>query len=348
MLMNKTISCALIMLFAFVVGACVMDTVSAEVIEGGSQPTPLDDKDKILAESETGSGSVMGTSVFVTVTDNELDIKRVETQEIYQGGGVLLKVTLENLSSSDEQIEKAVLSVKNLDGGIESSESIDLNENLQPTEETEISLEFPSNLTAGVYVGVIDLYSKERLLGSSETVLSVLPVTPEVLGAYVIHYEDLLLPSALVFAAVLVFSAFILLKKKNLLLKGVSIKLFDLIIIILALSVFGIGVCGGYIFSKAFFTPGLYLVEKQTSAEGSADIDRVEGSIDEAETEFIYDNGSISVYAKPGDEEKVIYELNEEASFKIIDQAAGWFRVQLEDGRSGWVKIEDVRRIIEK
>ena len=345
----KIISCVLIMSCAFMMGTYATDIVKAEVIEGKlSQSTSLDDKDKILTEPENGGGSVMGTSVVVKDPVSELDIKRIETQEIYLNGNIPIKITLENLSSFDQQIEKAVLSVKKLDGTIELSESLVINKNVKLSEETEISLEFPGNLTEGKYVGVIELYSQERLLGSSETVLSVSPVTPEVLGAYTIYYDDLLLPSALVFAAVLIFSIFLLLKKKNLLLKGISIKLFDLIFITLSLSIFGIGVCGGYIFTKIFFPSGLYLTKEEESLKSSSEIDQSKGLIDENDAEFVYDDEGISVYAKPDENEKVSYELKKDASFKIIDQAAGWFRVQLEDGKSGWVRIEDVQRIIEK
>lgn len=246
-----------LLFIVFIFSFARVNKVDAVNIKNGSSLTQtLIGED--MNDSGNLSGDVMGTSVIVKASDNELDIQRIETEEIHKGKNLSVKITLENLSSTDQQIDKAILSVKKLDGTVELLESIDIKRKVQATDSTEISMEFPNNLAEGKYVGVIELYSKEQLLGKSESVLSISTTTPEVLGASIENSDYLLLLSVSIFVVVLIFSIFLLWKKKALLFMGISLRLFDLVVVIIALSVFGIGVCGGYYLCETFFPYGMY------------------------------------------------------------------------------------------
>lgn len=293
-------------------------------------------------------GDVMGTSVVVSAPVTELEIIKIETDETYQDRNIKAKVTLNNLTEEEKLIDKVNIVVKKLGGSVELSESINIDQEIKTEGETNFSIEFPGNLKSGEYVGAFELFSKGKLLGSSETLISISPADPRVLGAYAENYDYLLLPSVMIFAGAIFVSLFLLLKKKSILMKGISIKLFDLIVVILGLSVFGLGMCGGYLFCKTFFSSGIYLVEKQETKESNNEVSEVnpldEGSNEES-FNFIFENESLSLYSKPDDNAELVYKLEKDTELEVIDQASGWYRVILEDGTNGWVRIEELQKL---
>ena len=337
---KKTIASVLMLFLLYVIIFSVYGVRNVVAVNVESDSFQID---SIYSEDESssGGGDVMGTSVVVTAPVTELEIIKIDTEKIYQDGNIKAKVTLDNLTEEEKLIDKVGLVVKKLDGSVVMLESINIDQEIKTEGETNFSLEFPGNLKEGKYIGVFELYSQDKFLGSSETVLSVSPSSPEVLGISTENYDYLLLTSLAIFAGVLIFSTFLLLKKKTLLLKGITIKIFDLIVIILGLSVFGIGVCSGYLLCKAFFPTGIYSAQKQESTESSSKISGSDSSNNEY-NEFIYKGKSLQLFAKPDSSAEKTYEIKENANLKIIDQAAGWYRVLLLNGISGWVKIEEI------
>lgn len=51
---------------------------------------------------------------------------------------------------------------------------------------------------------------------------------------------------------------------------------------------------------------------------------------------------TIKLYSKPNESSGIVGEIDESDHVKVIDTAAGWYRVLLPSGESGWVKIADL------
>jgi hypothetical protein len=157
------------------------------------------------------------------------------------------------------------------------------------------------------------------------------------LGTLIVTNDYYLLPSVALFVIALVVEICILVKKASSLLKiKIAVKLFDVIVIITGVSAFGLGVLGGYALGKTF----LPSVQRQESSKTVSE-SNPPGSGDNIA--FVYGQKSLPLYVKPDSTTQVVYELKQNADLRIIDQAAGWYRILLGSGTNGWVRIEDVR-----
>lgn len=340
---NLKTTLVLLGFFFMAANTIFLKNVSAELIETrpffGNHLLAYSDPN----DSGNSRGDVIGTSVVVASPVSILDIKSIETGEIIQDVNFEAKINLTNLSGEEEQLDEAVLIVKKLDGTEILTENVDFETFLSPGEETVLSLEFSNNLEEGKYIGVFELYSKDKLVGEKETILSVSPPTQAVLGSSIVNYEYLLFPALLIFAAFLILSVLIIVKRGKYIYKGIRLKIIDLVIFIMGFSVFGLGIFGGYFFSKTIFPYGILLKEEVKYLSNDNEIASEENGLSEEKTtEFVYDDGSLLLYEKPDDDSEVVNEIKGDLDMEIIDQAAGWYRIILKDGIHGWVRIKDI------
>ena len=163
-----------------------------------------------------------------------------------------------------------------------------------------------------------------------------------------INNTDLLLPAVILSATAFILSVLILIlfKKRKFLYKGVKLTVFDFVVVVMGLSVFGMGVCGGYILSKTLFPYGIPIKENINDISSNNDVALEDNLTEENKNlEFDYGEDSLLLYEKPDDDAKVVYEIKEDLDMEIIDQAAGWYRIILDSGVHGWVRIKDIQRV---
>lgn len=289
---------------------------------------------------EDNQGDVMGTSVEVTAP--QLDIKRVEIEESYQNEDIQAELIVKSSGGSEKQLDKAVLIVKNLDGSIAVREETGVNKNLQAKKENKISLMFPSNLQVGKYVGVFELYSGDDFLGSSETILSIIPPTPEVLGASVVSYDNLLMLLTVALFIIIILLLLLFWRGKKILFKGGFLKVYDLAVVSMALSVFGFGICSGYLLCKIFYPNDSLDVKGRINIFVNG-LPLINNSSDKNSGKLVKGGKDLILYVRPDEESEIKYELKDGEELEIIDEAAGWYRVLLENGSHGWVRIEELQ-----
>ena len=213
------------------------ETISVNVnVTDPSQGTGEAVSPAVLAASDSASG----------IGGFELDIKNAQIGDSLQGGIIPAQLTITNTSEGDKQIDRVELIVTRLDGTSELSESIKTNEALQPAKETKLDYSFPGGLDPGKYIGTVEVYSKDTLLGRTKTMLSVLPMTSEVLGVSTANFDYTPLIIAAIFAGVTILG-FLILLKKRVLLQSKSLSLFDVTGIATAVSAIGFGLFIGYV-----------------------------------------------------------------------------------------------------
>jgi hypothetical protein len=194
-------------------------------------------------------GDVLGTSV--TVTEAFVDIKNVDTQS--RGGVIDSEIDLENTSQVPEKVDRVDVTISGLDGTIRLKESVDIVEELKPFKQSFIKVKIPNDLNQGRYVGFYELYSENRLLGQSKTIIEIPQVDAQVLGAATEANTLLLWVFSGVFVTVLLISLFIFINNPNWLSEQIKFRLTDILFLIAGLSAFGLGFCVGY------FLAGKYL-----------------------------------------------------------------------------------------
>ena len=238
----------IIYLVAVILYFCIAQGVKAESIS-----VKVDVTDPLQEKVEAGSPSVLAASDSASgIGGYELDIKNAQIGDSLQGEIIPAQLTLTNTSEEDKQIDRVELIVTRLDGTTELSESIKTNEALQPAKETTLDYSFPGGLDPGKYIGTVEVYSQDTLLGRTKTMLNVLPKTSEVLGVSTANFDYIPPIIAAIFAGVSILGFVILLKKRSLL-QSKSLSLFDVIGIAVAVSAIGFGLFIGYTLVQLLF-----------------------------------------------------------------------------------------------
>lgn len=204
----------------------------------------------ISSESESGIG---GMAVDGGKKSDELDIKTLTIDSELENSNINAHLLLNNLTDESKLIDRLELIVSKLDGTVQFTKSIKTYEPLQPNKDTTLNYNFPGNLSSGQYIGVVQIYSDQNLLGQSKTTLSVAPMRPEVLGASAMTYDSIPLFIIAVFTGLTILGILMIVRRQNFLQKGISIKLIDIIAIATCVSTFGLGVFGGYMLAKVIF-----------------------------------------------------------------------------------------------
>jgi uncharacterized protein YgiM (DUF1202 family) len=52
-----------------------------------------------------------------------------------------------------------------------------------------------------------------------------------------------------------------------------------------------------------------------------------------------------SVKSSPGDAGKSLFILHEGTKVEILDELGSWFKIEISDGRQGWMPMADIERI---
>jgi hypothetical protein len=266
-----------------------------------------------------------------------VDIKRLEIGAVHDRNVLQVRVILENTTRTEFEVGNVLFTATAFDGKPTMSDSRELKETLKPGREQTIELEFTNLLQAGNYIGTVEVYTEKVNLGAIKAYFSVEPAS-QVLGVATFGENTKLKFLVIAFAWSFLLTSFLTYKNYSFLQLGISLKLNHLVLLAALISSLGFGFVGGYMVSERFFpqyaSDGSWGMEKEGAtgklAEGEYDVN------------FVYEQESLKLYHKPDSQLQAAYELKEDAGLKIIDEAAGWYRVILSDGRHGWVLIEDL------
>jgi hypothetical protein len=149
-----------------------------------------------------------------------------------------------------------------------------------------------------------------------------------------------LLICTFVFALVL-FSTLVLIKEAALISKTkLNIRLINVFKLFVIVISFVVG-----FYTGRFITSSLWGLNQRTQGGKSVIIkSQVNGQDNQNNATFVYNKSGLKIYRRPDTGSEVVGELKENGDLKIIDQAAGWYRILLSNGVNGWVEIKDVQK----
>ena len=59
----------------------------------------------------------------------------------------------------------------------------------------------------------------------------------------------------------------------------------------------------------------------------------------------IITNPSVNIKASPDDNSTSIFILHSGTKLQVLDQIQQWYKIKIEDGNTGWIKLEDVEKV---
>ncbi len=274
-----------------------------------------------------------------------LEIKNISLGELVSDENIFATITLFNKSGEDLDISRVLLIASKLDGSDKVISSKEKKERVKSGETLKIDLEFPVILKNGYYVGTFEVYSEDKLLASSKTLIENLPSRSKVLGTSSYNFKFSLLPFTVLFLLVFLTAIFIRVKRPLVLKIKLGFEMRILVLLMIGISAWGIGFCFSYTFFENYssLVPVSNWIEK---FKGYDDFQRFHSQSNLYDLIFIYNGEGLNLYSKPNDQAEVIGEIRKNSGLKVIDKASGWYRVILDDETNGWIRIEDVRKMV--
>lgn len=186
-----------------------------------------------------------------TVADNPygIDIKNINIKDMNGSKEIPVEITLVNQLKEDQVVDRIDLVVTKLDGTVITSQSLKTNESIASEKEKTVISIFPESLDPGNYIGTVEIFFKDAILGRGKTVFKVALPSPEVLGTSKINHDPKPFYFAIPFLLLLLAGLFVLKRDKlsQYLKKSVrSLYLYDIVGSATLLSAIGFGLFAGY------------------------------------------------------------------------------------------------------
>jgi len=103
-----------------------------------------------------------------------------------------------------------------------------------------------------------------------------------------------------------------------------------------------------YFFSRSvkikkitFWTASLFLLMSFASMASASNEKKIN-----FDTKFaVITNPSVNIKASPDENSTSIFILHSGTKLQVLDQIQEWYKIKIEDGNTGWVKLEDVEKV---
>lgn len=304
------------------------------------------------AEAEAGGVAVVkGARVEVSIVTTNIDfadliVRAITVEESQPADNIAIKLKIENKGNIDAAPTSAILIVEDLNQNlIEELETTDIN-TVKAGETSEVFAYFKSSLTEGEYFGRAQIYYQDILLreerivfriSKAVEVVNVVEAADDSLVSKLSENQAMFTIGSIVFLGICLGGLyfFILKNEKYKKEQSKTIRIaFLMLFVILSIVV--------TIIINYDVSNNLTTGDSEESEEDSED--GKSGNVEGLQTQSINNENLYFIFAQADANSEIIYTASEGSTLKAIEDIEGWYKVEFEPGKFGWLPKSSVRK----